>query len=285
MKKAGSGTVLRFPGHELDVARGCLRGPDGAEVPLPPKPFDLLVVLARNAGRTMSKEALLDAVWPGVHVTEDSLFQAVREVRRAIGDEAGQVFSISGKALGTTTCGLGVCRHTVQNCVGGQPQICNPMEGAGPELCDGLDNDCNGVADYPGGEVDNDGDGVLSCRDCDDNDPSISPNVYDNCNGIDNDCDGIIDDDCNITDEPDTDDPGPDSTPAGGSGSTDGPYDTGSGTDTMITDMTDEDPAWTKARLSGGCDHLPARGTGLGAGLLWLFLRRRSTSGAPRGVR
>ncbi|WP_439578772.1 winged helix-turn-helix domain-containing protein [Elioraea sp.] len=91
MNEAASGPVLRFAGHELDVARGCLRGPDGAEVPLPPKPFDLLVALARNAGRTMSKEALLDAVWPGVHVTEDSLFQAVRDVRRAIGDEAGQV--------------------------------------------------------------------------------------------------------------------------------------------------------------------------------------------------
>lgn len=34
---------------------------------------------------------MLDAVWPGVHVTEDSLFQAVREVRRAIGDEDGRV--------------------------------------------------------------------------------------------------------------------------------------------------------------------------------------------------
>jgi len=39
----------------------------------------------------MSKDALLDAAWPGVHVTEDSLFQAVREARRAIGDEKGRV--------------------------------------------------------------------------------------------------------------------------------------------------------------------------------------------------
>lgn len=48
-------------------------------------------MLARNPGRMLSKDALLDAVWPGVHVTEDSLFQAVREARRAIGDEAGLV--------------------------------------------------------------------------------------------------------------------------------------------------------------------------------------------------
>lgn len=91
MNEGVPGSVLHVAGHALDTARGCLRGPDGTEVPLAPKPFDLLVLLARNQGRTLSKEALLDAVWPGVHVTEDSLFHAVREARRAIGDEAGQV--------------------------------------------------------------------------------------------------------------------------------------------------------------------------------------------------
>ncbi|MCC6720372.1 MAG: winged helix-turn-helix domain-containing protein [Acetobacteraceae bacterium] len=83
--------VLRFAGITLDGPRGCLSGADGSEIALAPKPFDVLMVLARNAGRTLSKAALLDAVWPGVHVTEDSLFQAVREVRRAISDEAGHV--------------------------------------------------------------------------------------------------------------------------------------------------------------------------------------------------
>jgi TolB-like protein len=91
MDKAKGEPGLRIGGATLDTARGCLRGADGAEIALAPKPFDLLVMLARNPGRTLSKDALLDAVWPGVHVTEDSLFQAVREARRAIGDEAGQV--------------------------------------------------------------------------------------------------------------------------------------------------------------------------------------------------
>jgi hypothetical protein len=49
--------------------------------------------------------------------------------------------------LGETTCGLGICQHTVQNCVGGVTQTCDPYQGAGVEICDGLDNDCNGVAD------------------------------------------------------------------------------------------------------------------------------------------
>jgi adenylate cyclase len=91
MNETAEGTALHFAGVMLDGARSCLRGPDGAEVPLAPKPFDLLMVLAHNPGRTMSKDSLLDAVWPGVHVSEDSLFQAVREARRAIGDKSGMV--------------------------------------------------------------------------------------------------------------------------------------------------------------------------------------------------
>jgi len=51
------------------------------------------------------------------------------------------------ESLGTTACGLGICFHAIENCIAGVPQTCNPMEGASPELNDGLDNDCDGDAD------------------------------------------------------------------------------------------------------------------------------------------
>ena len=68
----------------------------------------------------------------------------------------------------------------------------NPTVGQGlPELCDGLDNDCNGtVDDVP----DADEDGSWMCEDCDDEDPSRRPGLAEVCgDGRDNDCDGDVD--------------------------------------------------------------------------------------------
>jgi adenylate cyclase len=81
--------LLRFAEFELDLGQACLRNEAGAEIPLRPKSFDLLKVLVQNAKRTLRKDMLLDAVWPNLHVTEDSLIQCVRDVRRALRDERG----------------------------------------------------------------------------------------------------------------------------------------------------------------------------------------------------
>ena len=93
LPRRGGGMNLPVPrtvavnGVMVDVAGGFVRDRDGREIPLRPQAFDLLKYLLENAGRLVSKDELMKAVWPDVFVTDDSLVQCVRDVRRAIGDE------------------------------------------------------------------------------------------------------------------------------------------------------------------------------------------------------
>jgi len=81
----------------------------------------------------------------------------------------------------------------------------NTRSPARAEICDGLDDDCNGAADFriaAGDLEDDDGDGNadLMCgapfgHDCDDHDPSSAPGTTETCDGRDNDCDTHVDED------------------------------------------------------------------------------------------
>jgi predicted outer membrane repeat protein len=63
-----------------------------------------------------------------------------------------------------------------------------------PEVCDGLDNDCN--AEIPPDEADEDGDGVRGCEgDCDDDEAAVQPGASELCDGLDDDCDGVVPED------------------------------------------------------------------------------------------
>jgi DNA-binding winged helix-turn-helix (wHTH) protein/tetratricopeptide (TPR) repeat protein len=90
--------VLRFAAFEFDPQRAELRGPDGESVKLRPKTSDMLLLFANNAGRVLSKQQLIDAIWPDVHVSEDNLFQRIREIRTALGDSDRQLIKlVSGR--------------------------------------------------------------------------------------------------------------------------------------------------------------------------------------------
>jgi TolB-like protein/DNA-binding winged helix-turn-helix (wHTH) protein/Flp pilus assembly protein TadD len=81
---------LRFGRFVLDLVRGSLH--EGTrEIPLRPKTFALLRYLAENPDRLLSKEELLEAIWPNLIVTDDTLVQSIGELRRALGGEGGNL--------------------------------------------------------------------------------------------------------------------------------------------------------------------------------------------------
>ena len=58
----------------------------------------MLQLFATNAGRVLSKQDLIESIWPKVHVGDDSLFQCIREIRTALGDEQRQLIKlVSGR--------------------------------------------------------------------------------------------------------------------------------------------------------------------------------------------
>jgi len=61
---------------------------DGDDVQLEPKMMDVLVRLAQSPGEVVSRNALIDAVWPEVFISESVLTRAIAGLRRALGDDA-----------------------------------------------------------------------------------------------------------------------------------------------------------------------------------------------------
>jgi DNA-binding winged helix-turn-helix (wHTH) protein/TolB-like protein/Tfp pilus assembly protein PilF len=57
-------------------------------VRIEPKAMDVLMLLADRVGRVVSREELLDAVWPGVVVGDEAITQSIIKLRKALGDDS-----------------------------------------------------------------------------------------------------------------------------------------------------------------------------------------------------
>jgi TolB-like protein/Tfp pilus assembly protein PilF len=86
---ARSAPTFRLGRAVLDAERGVLRCADGTATTLRPKTLELTLLLARHAGRLVTRAEILDAVWGEVNVTDDSITQCVVELRRALGPDGG----------------------------------------------------------------------------------------------------------------------------------------------------------------------------------------------------
>lgn len=86
MRSSSGKPRYRFSGHILSPARRTLVR-DGRELPLIPRCFDLLVLLIERRDEAVSRIDILDAVWSDVVVSDGALSQAVRTLRRTLGDD------------------------------------------------------------------------------------------------------------------------------------------------------------------------------------------------------
>lgn len=83
---------------------------DGEPVRIGARAFDLLLLLIENAGATVSKQAIWERVWPGIHVGEGSLRFQLVELRRRL-DEDGASSCISS-VPGRGYCFVGPLRRS-----------------------------------------------------------------------------------------------------------------------------------------------------------------------------
>jgi len=81
----GAGRIWTFGNCEFDDSRLELRVA-GATVELELKPLEVLLQLLRHAGQIVSKDTLLEDVWPGLTVVDASLATAISKLRKALGD-------------------------------------------------------------------------------------------------------------------------------------------------------------------------------------------------------
>lgn len=79
------GATYRFGPCELDEARRSLSA-RGREIKLQPRVFDVLCYLIRHRERVVSKDELLEALWPGTVVVDNALQRVVSLVRSALAD-------------------------------------------------------------------------------------------------------------------------------------------------------------------------------------------------------
>ena len=86
--KSGKGNEITFGPFRLDIERRLLFRA-GAPVPLRSRGSDILCVLAASPGKVVTKEDLMDQVWPSLNVGENTIQVHVSALRKALGEDIG----------------------------------------------------------------------------------------------------------------------------------------------------------------------------------------------------
>ncbi|NUT00163.1 MAG: transcriptional regulator, partial [Sphingomonas sp.] len=83
-----SGTVFVFNGYMLDPGQRVLTR-YGTPVEVNSRYLDALLLMLEHPGELITRDRFFDHVWKGIPVTDEALSQCVANLRRVLGDEAG----------------------------------------------------------------------------------------------------------------------------------------------------------------------------------------------------
>ena len=79
--------IIRFGPFRFDATNACLWR-DFHRLPLLPKDWTLLQYLLAHPGQVITKEELLEAVWPETAVSDAALKTSIKRLRQVLGDQA-----------------------------------------------------------------------------------------------------------------------------------------------------------------------------------------------------
>jgi len=80
--------IYEFGPYSLDAVERVIWR-DGSPLSLTPKAFDTLLILVRNHGRVLTKDELLQQIWPDTFVEEVNLAVNISTLRKALSDSTG----------------------------------------------------------------------------------------------------------------------------------------------------------------------------------------------------
>lgn len=101
-KRSASGnSVVPLGQFELDLGARALCK-DGHEVPLGSRAFDILSIIVQAGGRIVTKDELMETVWPGLFVEEGNIHVHLSAVRKALGDHRQMIDTVPGRGYRLT---------------------------------------------------------------------------------------------------------------------------------------------------------------------------------------
>jgi predicted ATPase/DNA-binding winged helix-turn-helix (wHTH) protein len=96
MSEASANLIYACDQWEIDLGRRELRS-RGIPVPLGGRAFEVVTVLVQSASEFVTKDHLMERVWPGAIVGEGTLHVHISAVRKALGPDRGLLKTASGR--------------------------------------------------------------------------------------------------------------------------------------------------------------------------------------------